>query len=86
MTKNITHKYLRKEIADFALSDNFGNLIIELEHSTLIASKQNSQEFSILKINDMEFITLFTDLFEYEKCDHADDEFPQSRPFSFYLD
>lgn len=86
MTKDITHKYLRKEIADFALSDNLGNLIIELEYSTLIASKQNSQEFSILKINDMEFIALFTDLFEYEKCDHADDAFPQSRPFSFYLD
>lgn len=86
MTKDITHKYLRKEISDFALSDNLGNLIIELEHSTLIAPKQDCHEFSILKINDMEFITLFTDLFEYEKFDHADDAFPQSRPFRFYLD
>ena len=86
MMKDITHKYLRKEMMDFDHSDDLDGFLAELEYSTLIGPKLYFHGFSKMEYAELDFVPLFTDFHEYEKHEHPKDAFPQSNEFSFYLD
>lgn len=87
MTETITNDFLRKEFENFEKADDLGNLLEELQHSTLIVPMNDSQEgFAMIEINDEIYIPLFTDIHEYQKVNFSTDFHPEAFDFNFYLE
>lgn len=86
MTEKITHRYLRMQLKDFGFSDEVDDLLVELQYSTLISPKVSIQGFSIIRINGLEYVPLFTDIDEYEKAGEFGGAVPVSHDFNFYLE
>ena len=87
MTATVTNDYLRKEFENFEKADDLGNLLEELQHSTLIVPMDDTMEgFAMIEINDEIYIPLFTDIHEYQKVSFSPNFHPEVFDFNFYLE
>ena len=87
MPTAVTNEYLRKELNNFELNEDFGNLIDELKYSTLIVPIDIENEGCVMVgMNDEEYIPIFTDIHEYQKVNFGKNVHPEVFEFNFYLE
>ena len=85
MKPTITHKYLR-EILDDLNEDNFDDLLIELQFSTLLIPISGKDGVPAANFDNRNFVPIFTDVHEFNKFD-AKNEFEKGFfDFNFYLE
>lgn len=87
MPTTVTNEHLRKEFDNFEKTESIGNLLEELQYSSLIVPMNKELGgFAVLKMNDESFIPLFTDIYEYQKVTFSDDLSPEIFEFNLYLE
>lgn len=89
MTKNITHKHLKRQLDIFEEAEEIDALLNELEFSTLLLPLNNDEGHlgaPIVFFDDKEYIPVFTDVHEFNKFDSAGEFTLVSNEFPFYLD
>lgn len=87
MPTTVTNEYLRKELNNFELNEDLGNLIGELKYSTLIVPIDIENEGCVMvSMKDEEYIPIFTDIHEYQKVNFGKNVHPEVFEFNFYLE
>ena len=85
MNQTITHKYLR-HILDNLSEENFNDLLMELQYSTLIIAANEHDGIPIVEFNKEPYIPLFTDIHEFEKFKNPEDLMAIDNDFNVYLE
>ena len=85
MKPTITHKYLR-EILDNLNEDNFDDLLIELQFSTLLIPISGKVGVPATNFDNRNFVPLFTDVHEFNKFDVKNEFEKAFFDFNFYLE
>lgn len=85
MNQTITHKYLRY-ILDNLSEENFSDLLMELQYSTLIIPANEYDGIPIVEFNKEPYIPLFTDIYEFEKFKNEEDFMVVDNDFNVYLE
>lgn len=85
MNQTITHKYLRY-ILDNLSEENFSDLLVELQYSTLIIPANEHDGIPIIEFNKEQYIPLFTDIHEFEKFKNEEDFMAVDNDFNVYLE
>ncbi|MBE6507912.1 MAG: SseB family protein [Methanobrevibacter sp.] len=85
MNTTITHKHLRN-ILDNLSEDNFDDMLVELQFSTLIVPVNDMEGVPIIDFDGKKFIPLFTDIYEMNKFDAKNEFRPVDHEFNFYLE
>lgn len=85
MNQTITHKYLR-HILDNLSEENFNDLLVELQYSTLIIAANEHDGIPIVEFNKEPYIPLFTDIHEFEKFKNEEDFMAVDNDFNVYLE
>ena len=88
MTRTITHKNLKRQFDIFERTEEFDDLLAELQFSTLllpVSLENDTLAFPMLNMDDMRFAPVFTDVHEYNKCDIKEHFTLMPNSFNFYL-
>lgn len=87
MSATVTNEYLRKEFDNLEKTGELGNLIEELEYSTLIAPvNDDGSSCAMITMAGENYVPIFTDIHEFQKVDFKGDFHPEAFDFNFYLE
>lgn len=88
MDLTITHKHLKNQLDLLETTENLELVVKELEFSTLLLPvniENDTFSFPTVNIADMNFIPVFTDIYEYDKVKFPGDFTLLPHSFDFYL-